>query len=113
MLGNKEWSEILSRLFILVTLLGVGTPMKSRAMPALQTSESDWPMLQHDVRRSGYTPITFVSPDYNGTLSVKWKVGLGERVEIEMQPIVAYGRVYIGVMNGKLHAIDEETGEIE
>ena len=113
MLWNKKWLWIFSRVFILVTLLGVGIPMESRAMPIPQTSESDWPMLQHDVRHSGYTSVAFVPPDYEGTLNVRWKVGLGERVEMEMQPIVAYGRVYVGVMNGKLHAIDEETGEIE
>ncbi len=113
MLRSKKWLEILSRVFILTTLLGVSIPMKSRAMPSLQTSESDWPMLQHDVRHSGYSPATFVSPDYDGTLNVKWKVGLGERVEVEMQPIVAYGHAYIGAMSGKLHAIDEETGEVE
>jgi uncharacterized repeat protein (TIGR01451 family) len=112
MLCIKEWGEILSRA-LLATLLGLGITLEIGAKPSSQIYESDWPMLQHDVAHSGYTSDTLVSPDYGGTLNVKWKVGLGERIEIEMQPIVAYGRVYIGVMNGKLHAINEETGDIE
>ncbi len=117
MLGNRTWLNVLLGALILVTMPGVGVPREMeiavKARASLQTSESDWPMLQHDVRHSGYTPVALVSPDYDGTLNIKWKVGLGERIEIEMQPIVAYDRVYIGVMNGKLHAVDEETGEIE
>jgi len=113
MLWNRKLPRLLLGVFALATLLGVDAPVESRAMSSLQVSQSDWPMLQHDVRRSGYTQITFVPPDYEGTLNVKWKVGLGERVDVEMQPIVAYGRVYVGVMNGKVHAIDEETGGIE
>jgi uncharacterized repeat protein (TIGR01451 family) len=113
MVWSKKWLAIFSSVFFLVILSGVDSFVESRAAPIFQTSESDWPMLQHDVKHSGYTPITFVPRDYDGTLNVKWKVGLGERIEVEMQPIVAYGRVYIGVMNGKLHAIDEESGEIE
>lgn len=107
-----KWLAILSSVFALVIPLGSGTSVEVRSPRSPQTAESDWPMLQHDVKHSGYTSITFVPPDYAGTLNVKWKVGLGERVEAEMQPIVVYGKVYIGVMNGKLHAIDEQTGEI-
>jgi uncharacterized repeat protein (TIGR01451 family) len=113
MLRSKKWLVILSRMIILVSLSSVYVPVEAGAMSKLQVSQSDWPMLQHDAQHSGYTPASFVAPDYSGTLQVKWKVGLGERVEVEMQPIVAYERVYIGVMNGKLHAINEETGTIE
>jgi uncharacterized repeat protein (TIGR01451 family) len=112
-LWSKKQLKVLSSVFALVILLGGDISVEGKALPPLQTSESDWPMLQHDVKHSGYTPVPFVSRDYDETLNVRWKVGLGERVELEMQPIVAYGRVYVGVMNGKLHAIDEETGEIE
>jgi uncharacterized repeat protein (TIGR01451 family) len=109
---NKQWMAMLVAMCVLVILMLAGFPMESRAMYTQDLSQSDWPMLQHDVQHSGYAPDHFVSPGYDGTLNIKWKVGSGERVEVEMQPIVAYGHVYIGVMNGKLYAINEETGEV-
>jgi outer membrane protein assembly factor BamB len=112
MLVNKNRLKILLHVVVLIALLQVPAPQETGAAPLYQLSENDWPMLQHDVRHSGYTANAFVSPDYQGTLNVKWKVDLGERVEITMQPIVAYGHAYIGIMNGKLHAIDAETGSI-
>jgi uncharacterized repeat protein (TIGR01451 family) len=69
-------------------------------------------MLMHDPQHSGCTGESLTPSAPTGRLNVKWKVGLGERVEIEAQPIVAYGYVYIGVMNGKFHAIDADTGQI-
>lgn len=74
--------------------------------------DSDWPLLMHDLSHSGYTDQTLVSVPPTGELNVKWKVGLGERVEMEVQPIVAYDHVYMGVMNGKFYAIDVATGQI-
>lgn len=85
----------------------------AKAEPVLQLSESDWPMLMHDPSHSGYTHESIAPEQLTGRLNVKWKVGLGERVEIEAQPIVAYGKVYIGVMNGKFHAIDVVSGQID
>jgi outer membrane protein assembly factor BamB len=41
---------------------------------------------------------------------LKWKRFLGERIEVEMQPLVVENLVYIGLMNGKLYALDRETG---
>jgi outer membrane protein assembly factor BamB len=46
----------------------------------------------------------------NGRLNLKWKRFLGERIEVEMQPLVVGDYVYIGLMNGKLYALDRETG---
>jgi len=69
-------------------------------------------MLMHDPKHSGCTVESLIPSVPAGRLNVRWKVGLGERVEIEAQPIVAYGYVYIGVMNGKFHAIDANTGQI-
>jgi uncharacterized repeat protein (TIGR01451 family) len=66
-------------------------------------------MLMHDPAHTGYTTDTLPS----GQLSLKWKVGLGERVEVTMQPIVSEGLVYVGVMNGKLYAINADSGQIE
>ena len=41
-------------------------------------------------------------PLHNGTLNLKWKKFLGERIEVEMEPIVAGDFLYIGLMNGKM-----------
>jgi outer membrane protein assembly factor BamB len=84
-----------------------------KASPALQLAANDWPMLMHDPSHSGYTDESIAPEPLTGRLNVKWKVGLGERVEIEAQPIVAYGKVYIGVMNGKFHAINADSGQID
>jgi outer membrane protein assembly factor BamB len=98
--------------FSLLVSLG-GPCLKSEASPILQITEHDWPMLMHDPSHSGYTSESIAPEPLTGRLNVKWKVGLGERVEIETQPVVAYDKVYIGVMNGKFHAINADSGQID
>ncbi len=70
-------------------------------------SNTDWPMLMHDPAHSGHTTS---SMDMSGNLYLQWKFSFGERVEIEVQPVVADGRVYVGVMNGKMYCLDAATG---
>lgn len=98
-------------LLLLTVVLQVPSPV--RAAPVLQLTENDWPMLMHDSSHSGYTDESIAPKPLTGRLNVKWKVGLGERVEIEAQPVVAYGKVYIGVMNGKFHAVNADSGQID
>jgi uncharacterized repeat protein (TIGR01451 family) len=89
-------------------------PVFSAVRPVLsQAPDDDWPMLMHDAARSGYTPSALLPPSWSGRLNLKWKVGMGERVEEDVQPIVVDGTVYLGVMNGKFYAIDAETGQID
>lgn len=72
-------------------------------------SPDDWPMYQHDPAHSGRTPATV----YNaGPLFLQWAYSFGERVEIEAQPIIANGVIYQGVMNGEMHAINANTGQV-
>lgn len=83
-------------------------PVNIWANPPRQGSSDDWPMLMHDLAHTGYASSTLTS----NQLNLKWKVGLGERLEITMQPIVVGDMVYVGVMNGKLYAINADTGQI-
>lgn len=103
-------SAAMSR-WLIITALLVGAVSPSAvgwAQPDYQGSGEDWPMLMQDAAHSGYASSTLAS----NQLNLKWKVGLGERLETTMQPVVAGGRVFVGVMNGKFHAIDASTGQI-
>jgi len=65
-------------------------------------------MLMHDASHSGHTASTL---DISNGLHLQWKFSFGERVEVEVQPVVADGRVYVGVMNGKMYCLDAITGQ--
>jgi len=97
----------LAFLFLLV-LVVVSLPLEaSKAAPDFQSSDTDWPMYQHDPARSGRTPATAFN---GGPLYLQWAYAFGERVEVEAQPVVSGGVIYQGVMNGEMHAIDATTG---
>ncbi|HEB65789.1 MAG TPA: DUF11 domain-containing protein [Chloroflexi bacterium] len=76
--------------------------------PAVQAAGDDWPMYYHDAKHSGRTAASAVNDQ---PLYLQWAYAFGERVEIEVQPILADGVLYVGVMNGEMHAIDALTGE--
>jgi len=65
---------------------------------------SDWPQLQHDPQRTGYTPDE-VRPPY--IYLWKWnEVPFASRT----QPVVADGRLFIGGLDGVMYARDAQTG---
>lgn len=80
-------------------------------------SSSSWPQLQHDFQRSARAPHALVAP-----FQTKWKWLNGDRwngeayqtldaeIPILSQPIVGDGKLYVGSYNGKLYAIDEQSG---
>ncbi len=68
----------------------------------------DWPMYYHDARHSGRTAASAVNDQ---PLYLQWAYAFGERVEVEVQPVLADGVLYVGVMNGEMHAIDARTGQ--
>ena len=106
----RRWSLTIGIVMVLVAVI----PVVSEVRPALsQAADDDWPMLMHDPARSGYTPNQLVSSSWSGQLNLMWKVGMGERVEEDVQPIVVDGTVYLGVMNGKFYAIDAGSGQID
>jgi len=67
----------------------------------------DWPMYQHDPAHTGRTSATITN---SGPLYVQWAYSFGERVEVEVQPVLADGVLYVGVMNGEMNAINANTG---
>ena len=69
--------------------------------------KADWPMLGHDVARTGAT-ATEVRPPFER----KWyRAFPDEGLMTGVQPIISEGVVYIGTLRGVLHAIDAETGQ--
>jgi uncharacterized repeat protein (TIGR01451 family) len=109
----KHW-RMISRVFVVVISLIGALPRTVNvwANPVYQASANDWPMLMHDPAHTGYTTEPLIPNPPSGQLHLKWKVGLGERMEITMQPIVVGGMVYVGVMNGKFYAINADSGQI-
>lgn len=104
---------VLRRALLLSLLIGLLYPLLPRLgeWPGVRAdSPTDWPQLRHDPAHSGYSDDATFSNPPPGLLSLRWKVSLGERVESPAEPIVAGGRVYIGVMDGRFHAFDATTG---
>lgn len=70
----------------------------------------DWPQLQNDARRSGFTTEE-VLPDY----TVAWRfhpedpnVGFAKQI----QPIVAGGKVLVGAYDGRMYALNAADGSV-
>ena len=63
----------------------------------------DWPMFHGDAANTGYTP--FDGPDTN---DVAWTYQTGGAVY--SSPAVLDGMLYVGSLDGKLYALDSETG---
>lgn len=70
---------------------------------------TDWPQYRHDIQRSGRTSAALPQGD---RLHLQWAYSFGERVEIEVEPIVAGGKVFVGAMNGVFTALDAATGSV-
>lgn len=104
-------SHTLRGLVIVALLAGLGgtlrPPQVQAASPQDTQAAGDWPMYQHDPSHSGRTTSTM---DNSGPLYTQWAYSFGERVEVEVQPVIAGGTAYVGVMNGDMVAINLETG---
>ena len=74
--------------------------------PETAVREIPWPTYGYDEQRTRYAPPFDHRPPYRQV----WKRGLGTLAEFP--PVLAYGRAYIGVINGRFRAIDTETGRI-
>jgi outer membrane protein assembly factor BamB len=80
--------------------------------PAAAQSGSDWPQLAGGPAHTNFSsdPTFATLPQSEGELQLKWKFALNERIEITAQPIVANGRVYLGLMDGRVLALDATNG---
>jgi uncharacterized repeat protein (TIGR01451 family) len=88
--------------------------VRVQAAPRPQVTDDDWPMLAHDLQRSGSAAIG-VEPPY----AVKWVRDfhsadneISEIVFSHVQPIVVDGLVYIGTSRNNMYALDSDTGEV-
>jgi hypothetical protein len=48
----------------------------------------------------------------DGALHLQWAFSFGERVEVEVEPIVAAGKVFVGAMNGAMTALNAGDGSV-
>jgi outer membrane protein assembly factor BamB len=65
-----------------------------------------WPTYGYDEQRTRYAAPF----DHHPPFRQLWVRGLGALAEFP--PVLAYGRAYIGVINGRFRAIDTETGRV-
>src|SRR5437667_9042278 len=74
---------------------------------AVAVANDDWPMLAHDITRSGATAAEIRPP-----FERQWyRLFPDEGLMAGVQPVIADGKVFIGTLHGILHAIDAETGK--
>ena len=67
----------------------------------------DWPMLAHDVARSGGTAEQLKPP-----FARKWyRLFPDEGIQTGVQPVIADDKVFLGTLGGQLHAINAGTGK--
>jgi outer membrane protein assembly factor BamB len=99
-------------LHIAALLLVCLVPSMLRAAPRpasapAQSSPADWTQYRHDAQRSGRAGADLPS---GSKLHLQWAYSFGERVEVEVEPIVAAGRAYVGSMNGIMAALNIADG---
>jgi len=76
----------------------------SAAQPAVAQTGDDWPQLQHDPQRTGYSSLA-VRPPY--VYLWKWnEVPFASRT----QPVLSSGRLFIGGLDGAMYARNALTG---
>jgi polyvinyl alcohol dehydrogenase (cytochrome) len=78
--------------------------------PATGAGECDWPMLGHNLARTGAYPCdTAISPETVGELELAWFHNTYDVVTAT--PAVVDGVAYVGDWSGRFYALDAETGE--
>jgi hypothetical protein len=66
----------------------------------------DWPTLQKDIRRTGFTPDE-PRPPY----TAKWAFQVtNDTFHSSVQPIIANGRVFAGTLGGRFYSVSAEDG---
>ncbi|MBN2371996.1 MAG: PQQ-binding-like beta-propeller repeat protein [Vicinamibacteria bacterium] len=73
----------------------------------------DWPQLQHDAARSGYSPDSVGAPA-TGDCVVKWRwhPDLVTSIAGRVQPVVHNGLLAVGFYDGRLYALDAASGDL-
>jgi outer membrane protein assembly factor BamB len=97
-------------LFAFVFALLGTTPVSPIDTASDQHQEvQEWLTQSGNYQRTSFVPQEL--PLNNGSLNLKWSRFLGERIEVQMQPLVTRDMVFIGLMNGKLYALDRSNGD--
>ena len=95
----------------LVDLEGAGSTDQraSQASFVAANGDSDWPQVQRDPQRTGYTPEVL------GTnFEVVWTHPFQpEKIYPQVQAIVYSGKAFVGTEMGNMYALDAQTGEEE
>jgi hypothetical protein len=92
-------------------LLALLTRAPALPEPAQAIAGDEWPQYRHDIQRSGRASAPFATGS-DGRLHLQWAYSLGERVEVEVEPIVAAGKVFVGAMNGTMTALNSIDGSV-
>lgn len=97
--------SVLVAVAITIPVLYKYTDVISRLDTALNSSSApgEWAMFRHDLANSGVTGAATVP---QGT--IKWTFQTGAAIQSSVA--VANGTIYVGSRDGKLYAIDEQTG---
>ncbi len=78
-----------------------------RETPATLTGEENWGMGRHNMRNPSGVELT---PGNVAQLELKWSLALPAVSSMRSLPVVAGDTIYLGGQDGKLLALDRETG---
>lgn len=89
-------------------------PVKCRASSDVLACAGDWPAFGHDGTRRGEQPAlsALADPARVRTLKTGWTFVAPEPGGFRASPVVHKGLVYVGNGNGRLYAIDANTGKL-
>jgi len=86
-----------------------GESAHGNAYPVATNGAWDWPQVQRDPQRTGYTPEV-LGTDFQ----VAWTHPFHpEKIYPQVQAIVYDGRVFVGTEMGNMYALDAQTGDQE
>jgi len=69
----------------------------------LKNEEESWPTFQGNPQRTGV-----VHGEIPDNVKVRWK----SEIIVSGGPVISYGRVYVGSLEGKLYCLDADAGEV-
>jgi quinoprotein glucose dehydrogenase len=105
---------------LLLPLLLPAAPHAVRAQPTASTrARDDWAHYGRDPGGARFSPLTQVTRENVGRLTVAWRFHTGEvapdfdtgrRVSFEATPLVVDGTMYVATARGRVFALDAATG---
>jgi len=79
------------------------TESKNSDIYTLKNEEESWPTFQGNPQRTGV-----VHGEIPDNVKVRWK----SEIIVSGGPVISYGRVYVGSLEGKLYCLDADAGEV-